>query len=403
MSTAKYEFSALTREGTTQSGVMEAASWADAHKRMLTAGLTPVKLRVARKGWKRFTGRRARVTLKELSQFTHQFAVLTEARIPLSEGLRSIAAEESNSALQRIVESIGASIGTGSTITESMEPHASVFGDVYIETVRAAEKSGNLTAVLHRLSQTLEDEIDRRAGLRAMLLYPACVVTALVLAVVFLLTVVVPRFVGVFQAAGGELPLPTRLLIAMSEGVRGYWWAGLIGVGALWTGLNRYQRTDRGQEVMERVLGWVPVVRDVRRAAALARFAHTFGLSLASGLGLIECLELSGRASGNRLMVQDCKRLAVAVAEGGTLSEAMKDAEMLTGFSRRLLSAGEQSAEMSKMCGIIARNYDREVKYLTKNMATVIEPVLVVLLAGAVLFLALAIFLPMWDMMALVG
>lgn len=403
MTLLRFEYYATARDGASRNGIMEAQSWAEAYKRLLASGLTPVRLTVQSAALRRLANRGGRITVRELSQFTHQFSVLTEARIPLEEGLRSIAAEEPNPRLKSMIEAIAAAIGSGSTITESMQPFALTFGNVYLEAIRAAEKTGRLTSTLSHLSEMLEQDLERRATLRAALLYPVCVVASLALACVFLLVVVVPRVATVFASRGALLPLPTRMLIGASEFLQSSWWLLLPFLLVCVLVLRRAMRTAGGARLADAVIHRIPIVGHMRRLAALARFAHTLGLALSSGLGLIESISLAGRAAGHRSMEMDAQLLANSVAGGGTLSEAMNRCEFLTGFVRRLLSAGEQSAEMSKMCAVIARNYDREVSHTAKNMATLIEPLLIAALAGVVLFLALAIFLPMWDMMSLTG
>jgi len=200
-----------------------------------------------------------------------------------------------------------------------------------------------------------------------------------------------------------DLPLPTRALLSLSALIVQMWWV-VIPAGAIIYLLSRRVRSSSTASLkVDRLLHRVPVVRSLLQSAALSRFAHVFGISLSSGLGLIDCLEMAGHASARPLLLRDASRMAEQVAQGGTLTNVMPACSYLTGFVRRLLSAGEQSADMPGMCQIIARHYDREVRYLAKNISTLIEPIMVVALASVVLFVALAIFLPMWNMMAVVG
>jgi len=234
-------------------------------------------------------------------------------------------------------------------------------------------------------------------------MYPICVFTALVAAVTFLMIFVVPRFIVMFESRGVELPLPTRIVIGISHGITSYWWILAGGAVVALVLLRRIASTAHGSLLLDRIVHRVPVVCRVLQAAALARFAHVFGLSISSGLSLMDCLEMGGRAAGRPLLLADARRLACQVSEGGRLGEVLQQCPYITGFARRLISAGEQSAELPNMCRIIARHYDREVASLTRNMATLIEPIVVVALAAMVLGLALAIFLPMWNSMALMG
>ncbi|MFG0331085.1 MAG: type II secretion system F family protein [Phycisphaerales bacterium] len=400
MSALTFEFRALTPDGSMHHGITQADSCEDAYRRIAASGMKPVKIAQASR---RRTARmsRSKITRREISQFTFQFAVMIEARIPISEGLRSIAVEEQNPAFRRVIEEVATSIGAGSTITEALTPHRHVFGDVYVEMIRSAEQSGNLVKILQYLADLLERDIDRQASLRSALMYPSCVLTALAAAVVVVMLVVMPRFVRMFEAQGVNLPMPTRVLLGMTQIFNSYWWVFALLLAVAIGAVLRLRRTDNGRRVLDRLLHRIPVIRSALQAAALARFAHVFGISLDSGLSLIDCLDMSGRASGRAMMREDARRMAAHVSEGGNLAEALTKCPYVTGFTRRLLSAGEQSAEMSSTCRIIARHYDRELKYLTKNMATLIEPFVVVAMAGVVLFVALSIFLPMWNMMSL--
>lgn len=400
MTALTYEFQAVDAAGRTRRGVTEARSWDEAYRRVSSSGLTPIAVREARRRRRR-TARR--LSLRDVSQFTYQLSVLVEARIPIAEGLRSIAREEPSGPMAEMIEDIAASISAGSTITAAMSAYRSVFGDVYVETIHAAEKSGNLVRILSHLAEMLDREMETRAGLRSALMYPACVLAALVAAVVFLMVAVVPRFVTMFESRGLDLPLPTRVVMGISQGVTSYWWiiAGGIALSLfLW---RRAARTAHGGRVLDRWLHRLPVIRRALQAAALARFAHVFGLSLSSGLSMMDGLEMGGRAAGRPLMLDDARRLAAQVSQGGRLAEVLGDCPYITGFARRLISAGEQSAELPEMCRIIARHYDRELAHVTRNISTLIEPVVVVTLAGVVLGLALAIFLPMWNSMAVAG
>ncbi len=394
-----FTFKALRQDGSLETGVIKAVSWDQAYKQLQGSALRPIHLRAEAPSRLRLR-RRTRISLRDLSLFTYQFAVLLEARIPISEGLRSIALEEPNSAMRQMVEQIAVSIEAGNTITEAMSPFAAVLGDIYIETIHAGERSGNLVLVLNHLAQMLEQEVDVRAGLRSAMMYPVCVVTALLLATIFLLLFVVPKFVTMFESRGVDLPLITQVLLGLSSAASAYWWAVLAATIAAALAVRRVLRSPQGRLTADRLIHRIPVLNDAVRAAALARFAHVFGLSLASGLNLIDCLAMSGRASGRPMLIQDTQIMADTVAQGGRLSEAMVNCNYLTSFARRLITAGETTAELPNMCRIIARHYDRDLKYLTRNMATLIEPIFVAMLAGIVLFLALAIFLPMWNVMA---
>ncbi len=401
MSQLAFQYRAIDRRGVKAKGVLQAPSREEAYRQITATGMRPLRITAA--GSRFSLKRRKRVTLKDLSHLTYQFSVLMEARIPIVDGLRSIAEQETNPRLRVVIEEIAADVESGKNITEALSPHKALFGEVYVESIRAAETSGNMIEVLSRMADMLERQYEMSKSVKGALMYPACVIAALTLAVTFLMIFVVPRFASMFEARGLELPVPTQMVIAISDTIRIYWYILLGGVvGGGWL-LHRAWKHQKTRHKIDSWLHAIPMLKSILQGLAISRFAHVFSISLRSGLGLIDSLELSGRSSGRPLLQRDTEMMRDQVRVGGQLSDVMVTCTYLPPFTRRMLSAGEESAEMSKMCEIVARHYDREVQHLTKNIATVIEPVMVVGLAAVVLLIALAIFLPLWNMAALIG
>jgi type II secretory pathway component PulF len=200
-----------------------------------------------------------------------------------------------------------------------------------------------------------------------------------------------------------DLPYPTQLLLNTSDFVRTSWPLVLAAIGGTFWAVRAAWRSPVTQKKMDTWLHRLPFLRDVLRGLAVSRFSHVLGTSLQSGLGLIEALDMAGGASGRPLLRADTQKMREQVKEGGRLTDVMLACAYLPGFARRMIAAGEETAEMPRMCEIVARHYDREVAHLTKNLPTVLEPILIVGLAGVFLIIALAIFLPMWEMGALMG
>lgn len=398
MNAAAFRYRAVDCSGREHRGVARAPTRETAYRQVVAMGLTPTDLRPAS------ASRRTRsVRAKELAQFTHQLGVFIESRIPLSESLAIIAEQETNDRFRAALTDIASRVQAGDQLSASMARHAATFGEVYLESIRAAEQSGTMSSILEHLAEMLERMDETRRQVRGALLYPAIVVGTLTLAVSFLVAFVVPRFANMFRARGVELPVLTRALMWLGESARQWWWVWLAVLAACIVFGPRLARTPVARTAIDRQLHRVPVIRDLLRGLALSRFSRVLGLSLSSGLGLIDALLMSGRASGRPMLESDVRRLAEQVRVGGRLSDILPSCPYLPVFTRRMLSAGEQAGELPRMCSTIARQYERETSQLAKNLGTVIEPVLVVLIAGVVLFVALAIFLPMWDMVKLMG
>ncbi len=396
-----YKYQAVDAQGKRRRGILEAENQSEAYRQLTTAGMKPLKL-VARRGG---AGRRAsgRVGVKELAHLTYQFSVLMDARIPIAEGLRSIAEQETNRRLQEVIQDVASQIEAGYSVTEALTQHRAVFGDVYIETVRAAEVSGNMVKVLGRLAEMLERQYESNKNIKGAMIYPICVLVAMLLGATFLMIFVIPKFTKMYESRGIDLPAPTLLLMNLSAITRLYWPLMLGGmVGIFYTVRSAWARPATRRK-MDRWLHKLPFLHDVLKGLAVSRFSHVLGTSLQSGLGLIEALEMAAGASGRPLLQADVQKMTEQVKEGGKLAEVMLACEYMPGFARRMIAAGEETADMSRMCEIVARHYDREVEHLTKNLPTVLEPILIVGLAGIFLVIALAIFLPMWDVGNLMG
>jgi type II secretory pathway component PulF len=400
VSQTTFRYKALDRRGARTRGEVRAADQVEAYRQITAAGLRPLAVAARRGG----IGRRARrVTAKDVAHFSYQFAVLMEARISIGDGLRAVADQEPNARFREAITDIARQIESGCSVTDAFHPHRRIFGDVYVETIRAAEVSGNMVAVLHRLAEMLDQQYETTKNVKGALMYPLCVVCALGLAVTFLIIVVVPKFASMFASRGIELPLPTQLLMAFAGFCRTYWYL-LLGAGAGGAfALRAAWRNPRSRRSIDRWMHRVPFLRSVLTGLAVSRFAHVFGLSIQSGLNLMEALQMAGRASGRPMLEADAEKMRDQVNHGGRLADVLLACVYLPGFARRMIAAGEEAAELSRMCGIVARHYDREVAHLTRNVTTVIEPIMIVGLAAVVLIVALAIFLPMWNMAALIG
>jgi type II secretory pathway component PulF len=393
-----FHYRAVDVTGGQSTGTLRARSRDDAYRQIVAMGVRPLQI----KG--RQSGRRLqRITLKDLSQFTYEFAVLMEAGIPIVEGLRSIGEQHTNLRLRGVIEDVSRQVEAGSSVADALGAHQSLFGEVYVQMIRAAEVSGNLNEVLQSLGDMLDRQYEMAKNIKGALLYPICVVGALALAVSFLMIFVIPRFAHMFESRGVELPLATQLVIGLSDLLRHYWYVLLAGVGiAIWA-LHRLWRDPNGRQRIDTFLHRIPFMRDVLRGLAVGRFANVLGIALRSGLGLIESLDLAASASGRPLLQAGIARVQEQVKLGSRLSDVLHECLYLPAFTRRMFAAGEEAGNLARMCEIVARNHDRESVHLAKNVTTVVEPLLIVGLAATILIIALAVFLPMWNMAALIG
>ncbi|GAB4548472.1 MAG: type II secretion system F family protein [Phycisphaerales bacterium] len=402
MSTHTFQYAAIDANGSIVKGSIKADDRQSAFRALGQRGLKPTKL-TGKGGLGARTKRSGRVSRKDVARFVHQLSVLLSARLPVTDCLTSIAEQETNARLKSIALSIASSVEAGGSLTDAFAQHERVFGRVIVETVRAAEKSGNLISVLETLGEMIEDEGEMTRAVRGALIYPACVLFAIVCAVTFLLMGVVPRFATMFQERGVDLPPITVGMMAVGNSLRAFWWAYLGGIVATLVVGHRVWRSARGRLVIDRWLHLVPRLRSVLVGLGVARFSGVFGVCLRSGLPLMESLSLGARASGRPLLERDIEAMIDRIKQGGRMSDVLPSCAYLPPFVRQLLRAGEESAQLPKMCALIARTHTRETKHTASSVAKVIEPVTVMGLTLVVLVIALGIFMPMWDMASIVS
>ncbi|MGE3107713.1 MAG: type II secretion system F family protein [Phycisphaerales bacterium] len=400
MSAATFEYRAIDPSGHPRRGTASASDRDAAYRQVVAMGLTPVSIKPV--------GARARQRSRrggsdDLIQFTNQLSVMIEARIPIGDGLLGMAEQECSERVHRVVTDVAARVQAGEPIASSMSAHPEFFGPVYLECIRAAEKTGNMVKVLSMLSEMLERMRETQRQVKSALAYPLVVIGTLGIATGFLVVFAVPKFAKMFAAKGAELPFLTRVLMSVGTNAQQYWWAvlGLIGMGIWW--LRRVRKNPSARARFEGACHRVPVLGTILRGLGIARFMRVLSLTLSSGIGLIESIEMAGRASGRPALVNDSRMLAEQVRRGGRLADALHDCQYVPSLAKRMLCAGEQSGELPRMCETLAKQYERDTSALTKNLGSIIEPVLVVLIAAVVLVIALAIFLPMWDLVKVMG
>lgn len=394
-----FEYVAMDKAGRRQRGVARAANEVDAYRQITASGLTPIKVVAAREK----AGGARRVRQKDIANFTYQLGVMIGARVPVSQGIRNIAEQEPPGQLKEALMLVAARIEAGGRIADALQEHPGIFNTLYVETIRAAEHSGNLVNVLEYLSEMLERDVELRSTVRSALMYPVCTLVVLVIAVFFLVGFVVPRFTRMYASKKMALPYITQVLIWLGDSVQNYWYLWVVGAAGAVFGVRSLWRSRTGREGLERLLHKVPILSSLLVGVAVARFARVFGLCLSSGLSLIDSLSMAGAASGRTALQKDVQMIVDQVRNGGRLAAILPGCAYIPGFARRMLTSGEETAELSRMCGVVAKHYERDTSIISKNMATLIEPLLIVVIAGVVLTVAMGIFLPMWDMLKLMG
>ena len=343
-----------------------------------------------------------RIKRKLLLTFSLQLASSVNAGVPILVALEGIGRQTSDLAFQSVLSQMASDLEGGLSLSEAMKNHPKAFPEAYSSTVAAGEAMGNLSEVLENLAQYLESDIEVRADVRSALLYPAMVIGTLCLAISVLIVFVVPRFAKFYSGFGADLPLPTRILIAVSTTATEYFPALVLGSAALVWSFARFYRTRAGRRAIDRFLLRVPVIRTVIVTANTLHVTQMIGLFVRAGVPILQGLRTIARTTTSTKFSESMLAVAEGVAGGATLADSMEASDCLPPTARQMIASGESTGTLDSACLTVSGYFKKELRYLTKNLATLIEPVLTLVLAVIVLFVALAVFLPMWDLVKVI-
>jgi type II secretory pathway component PulF len=400
-----FKYRVRDRAGKAMSGTIDAPTIELAGSRLYQTGYFPIAIEeeIASTSvnlsdlWKRFQ----KVKLEELIVFSQQFSTLYKAGLPLLAGLRSLREQTLNQKFKETLEEIGFQIEGGNTLFGAMSKHPDVFPVVYINMIRAGETSGRLGESLDRFVTLADRELKTRQRVKETTRYPKIVIFSVIIAFFVLLAFVIPRFAQVFAQFNTPLPLPTRIMIGANNFFQNYWYLVLAALVAIPILLTRYIRTENGRLFWDRLKIRVPGFGRLFLIAALSRFAHTFVMLNKSGIPILQTLEITSTTINNVILSRSIEEISQRVREGGSLADAMKESGRFTPLVIQMVAVGESSGTLDEMLIRITEYYDIELENAIKKMSTYIEPVLTLFLGVVVLFLALAVFLPWWNMASL--
>lgn len=400
---AIYEFKGRNVEGRLITGQLDASSQDAAVNQLIGRGVTPVEIKEfieqlsLSEKFARATNR-GRVETVELIMFCRQMHTITRAGIPLVKGLRGLSASLRNYAFQQALNDIVERLEAGVELSTAMRAHPKIFQNLFVSLVSVGENSGRLDLVFKQLSEYMERDLATMKSIKTALRYPSFVLIAITIAIVIINVKVIPAFAGMFAKFGAQLPLPTRILIGISDFFVNYWMYVFAVIVALVAWTYHYVNTPEGSRVWGRKKLRLIVVGDIIERASLARYARSFGLMLNAGLPLSNALELSARAVDNPYLGDKIRGIRAGVERGEGLFQTHLVSGMFTPLVLQMISVGEESGQVDSLLAEVATFYESEVEYDVKQLSDRIEPIMIVIMAGFVTVLALGIFLPMWDM-----
>ncbi len=403
-----FVYRARDQHGGLVTGRMDADSRRAVYVHLDSQGLFPVSVSEAKRtiqeslaafSISEFLRKHQKVKYDDLIFFTRQLHTIVKAGIPLISGLKALEEQTVNSRLKGITREIYQDIDSGRSFSDALSRHDKIFPEMYISMIRAGEIGGVLDDVLLRLAELLEFQMKTKEMLKSAMRYPIMVVCSLVSAFIILVTFVIPKFATLFKGAKVELPLPTRIMLLINDIAQVY---GLFIFGATVLGIVSfmlYIRSGKGRFVWDRFKLKVPLIGQIMLKIAMSRFANMFENMVKAGVPVIRTLEIVSRTVGNQYIAQKIIEIGTKIEKGKGISKPLKDSGIFPPLVVHLVSTGEETGSLEEMLKEVTVHYDREITYSVSRLSAWVEPILTAGLSIMVLFLALAIFLPWWNMM----
>ncbi|MBU0505393.1 MAG: type II secretion system F family protein [bacterium] len=401
---AFYTFKARSPNGVLITGEIEAESAKEAKQKVLERDLLPVSAELKSKSISLPSPLRSskKNRIKDLIGFTRQFATMFKAGVPMERILGTLSKQTPNLELKAAIIEIGQDISGGASLMVSFSKHPVFFNELYVNMLNVGEQGGVLDQALLALSEILKREHKIIRGVKSATLYPKIVVVAFILVVTLLMMFVMPGFANFYAGFGAELPLPTRIMIGLSDFFVDYWYILFFMIITTFLSYKKFASTSKGALILDRLSFKVPVFGKLNLMVANARFGHLVSELYRSGLPLSKTLTVVGNTIGNKVFKNDIDDVRERMEAGTSLSEAMKDKPYFTPLLIESVSVGEQSGALDNVLTATAEFYDEEVSDMLEQLTTLLEPILLVGLFAMISLLAFAVFMPIWKTTQLV-
>jgi len=401
---AKFTYSARPAAGgDIRTGEIDLASKEEVIAYLHKQRLIPVSVREKEGGLNMNLTFGTGVTTRDIVIFTRQFATMINSGLPLVQSLDILAEQTENEPLRKVIKEVLYDVESGNTLADALAKHPKIFTELFTNMVAAGEAGGILDTILLRLATFLEKNDALVRKIKGAMIYPAVIFSVAGGAVMVLLIFVIPTFQNMFESAGVPLPLPTQIVITMSELLQAYWWALLLGLGAAAFALKQFYATDRGEFLLDQLLLNLPILGDMQRKAAVARFTRTLGTLVSSGVSILEGLEITAKTAGNRVIHDAVMGSRASIAGGETISGPLKESGVFPPMVVQMINVGEQTGGLDEMLSKIADFYDDEVDAAVSALLSALEPLMIVVLGVVVGGMIVAMYLPIFDMIGTVG
>jgi len=395
-----YAWKGKNRLGEAQEGVLVSESRDAAAATLKRNGIEVTSVSaMAAKGTKSF----GKVKPKDLAIFTRQFSVMIDAGLPLVQCLEILGAQQQDKGFQKIIEAVREDVEKGLTLQAALSKHPKAFNDLYVNMVGAGESGGILDVILQRLSTYIEKAVKLTAKVKGAMTYPVAVITIAIAVVVIIMVKVIPVFASMYDGLGSKLPFPTLVCMALSSALINYSWLIIIAVALIVVGLRQYYKTSAGRLLIDGFMLKIPVIGDVLRKSAVARFCRTLGTLISSGVPILEGMDITARTSGNMVIQNAILKSKDAVEQGRNIATPLAETKVFPPMVVQMVGVGEATGALDAMLGKVADFYEDEVDNAVANLTALMEPIMIAMLGGIIGFIVIAMYLPIFNLANVFG
>ncbi len=399
---ATFDYKVRDKTGALVTGQLVGDNEAIVMTRLRQMGLTPVRVKQASTGLKmEIHLRPGRIKLKQIAVFCRQFATMVNSGLPILRALSILSDQTESKELAKVLFAVRAGVENGSSLSAAMAEHPKAFNNLFISMVKAGETGGVLDDVLLSLADQIEREVELRRQIKSAMTYPIVVVALVTLILAAMLLFVVPQFETIYSSLGGTLPLPTRMLLSVSRAVRNYWYIVLLGAVVTSFLFRRYKKTEAGRARVDAVKIRIPIFGPLFHKVALARFASTLGMLLRSGVPILQALDNVNETVNNRVIGDAVDDVKTSVREGESIAKPLGQHKAFPPMVVQMMAVGEETGAVDTMLDKVAEFYNSEVTATVEAMTSLIEPLLIAVIGGAVGAAVIALYMPMFNVINL--
>ncbi|MFC1501377.1 type II secretion system F family protein [Elusimicrobiota bacterium] len=400
---AKFSYKARSRDGSEKKAVFEAPDQKTAMQALKTQGLLILEIKQAQPDpisqlISKIGLFKKKVKTKEIVLFSRQFSTLVSAGVPIIQGLSIVIDQAETPEFKAVLRKLREDIEQGVSITEAMSKHPDVFTQLYVAMIKSGEIGGILDIILERLSTYLEAAEVLKAKVKAAMVYPGVISVVAGGVTLFLLMFVIPTFQTIFSSFGADLPLPTKVLIMISDALRQFWYLVVAIPITIVVAFNRFRKTEKGQLAVDKFSLTIPIFGLLLKKVAVAKFSRTFGTLIKSGVPILQALDTVGKTSGNKVIENAIQNAKLSIREGERMADPLKKTGVFPPMVVQMIAIGEETGNLDTMLAKIADFYDQEVDTSVKGLTSMIEPLIMVVMGLVIGAIVMAMFMPMFEM-----